>query len=169
MEYTTEDIQIKEIESPIGVLQICALPDLVTEIHFPGLEKSASNLKRMSENDLEYDIFEEVILYLDSYFKGSEARWAQKDYFYGTSFQKSVWAVTSKIPFGSVLAYGEIAEIIDNPKATRAVGSAMGANPIPILVPCHRVIRGDGSIGGFGGGLEIKRWLLQHEGITLKH
>lgn len=82
----------------------------------------------------------------------------------GTDFQKSVWAELSRIPCGVTRSYGEIAKRIGKPKSMRAVGLANGSNPISIIVPCHRVIGADGSLTGFGGGLEMKRRLLAMEG-----
>lgn len=81
----------------------------------------------------------------------------------GTSFQRSVWNQLRKIPKGSAISYGKLAEQIARPKAVRAVGLANGSNPIGIVVPCHRVIGSDGSLTGYGGGLERKQWLLEHE------
>lgn len=84
----------------------------------------------------------------------------------GTEFQKSVWAVMRKIAMGKTKSYGEVAEAIGKPKAVRAVGGACGANPIPVLVPCHRVLAAGCRIGGFSGGVEWKRELLQREGVV---
>ena len=81
----------------------------------------------------------------------------------GTPFQRSVWSELRKIPCGSAVSYGKLAERIARPKAVRAVGLANGANPIGIVVPCHRVIGSNGSLTGYGGGLERKQWLLDHE------
>jgi methylated-DNA-[protein]-cysteine S-methyltransferase len=81
----------------------------------------------------------------------------------GTQFQKGVWAALTKIPYGKTATYGEIALQLGNPAAVRAVGRANGANPIPIVIPCHRVIGSDGSLTGFGGGLGLKRSLLELE------
>jgi methylated-DNA-[protein]-cysteine S-methyltransferase len=82
----------------------------------------------------------------------------------GTDFQKQVWQALTSIPFGATTSYGELAGRIGRPKASRAVGAANGANPIPIVVPCHRVIGANGSLTGFGGGLDVKRTLLEIEG-----
>ncbi len=82
----------------------------------------------------------------------------------GTPFQRDVWAALREIPVGKTLSYGALAAKIGRPKAVRAVGLANGANPIGIVVPCHRVIGADSSLTGYGGGLERKRWLLDHEG-----
>jgi len=81
----------------------------------------------------------------------------------GTAFQQNVWRRLCEIPYGETVSYGELARRIGNPKASRAVGLANGANPIPIIIPCHRVIGSDGSLTGFGGGLDSKRWLLDLE------
>lgn len=85
----------------------------------------------------------------------------------GTDFQRQVWAALRRIPVGRAISYGKLAATIGRPSAVRAVGTANGANPIPVVVPCHRVIGADGSLTGFGGGLDRKRWLLAHEGIQL--
>lgn len=82
----------------------------------------------------------------------------------GTAFQKRVWAELRKIRPGETKSYGEIARALGDPQAVRAVGAANGRNPISIIVPCHRVIRSDGSLCGYAGGLDKKRWLLEHEG-----
>jgi O-6-methylguanine DNA methyltransferase len=86
----------------------------------------------------------------------------------GTPFQQSVWRALEKIPFGQTRSYGEIASAIGNAKGVRAVGGACGANPIPVLVPCHRVLAANGKLGGFAGGLAWKRTLLEREGAPFR-
>ena len=86
----------------------------------------------------------------------------------GTEFQKCVWNALRRISTGQTKSYGEVAQAIGKPKAVRAVGGACGANPVPVLVPCHRVLAAQGKIGGFGGGLDWKRRLLAREGICLQ-
>jgi len=86
----------------------------------------------------------------------------------GPAFHRKVWAALRRIPAGETRSYGDVAKEIGEPQAARAVGVANGANPIPIVVPCHRVIGADGSLTGFGGGLPRKRWLLRHEGAPFK-
>lgn len=81
----------------------------------------------------------------------------------GTEFQQSIWSLLRQIPCGTTISYGELARRLGNPKAVRAVGLANGANPVCIVVPCHRVIGANGSLTGYGGGIERKRWLLLHE------
>ena len=87
----------------------------------------------------------------------------------GTEFQKEVWQALARIPYGQTSTYGEIARSINRPKASRAVGGACGANPIALVIPCHRVVGGSGSLTGFGGGLDWKRWLLNLEGVQEIH
>jgi methylated-DNA-[protein]-cysteine S-methyltransferase len=81
----------------------------------------------------------------------------------GTAFQKEVWTALREIPAGTTISYGQLAEKVNRPGASRAVGAANGANPIPIVVPCHRVIGANGTLTGYGGGLSHKQWLLDHE------
>lgn len=81
----------------------------------------------------------------------------------GTAFQRRVWQELRAIPYATTISYGELARRIGNTSASRAVGAANGRNPLPIIVPCHRVIGNDGSLTGFGGGIDTKRWLLEHE------
>ncbi|MGB7046402.1 MAG: methylated-DNA--[protein]-cysteine S-methyltransferase [Methylocella sp.] len=106
-----------------------------------------------------------VFRYFDGDFHAlDEVRWATA----GTPFQRGVWAALTTIPAGETLSYGGLAERIGKPKAVRAVGLATGANPLAIIVPCHRVIGADGSLTGYGGGLPRKQWLLDHEGARLE-
>jgi len=86
----------------------------------------------------------------------------------GTAFQRKVWQALQDIPYGQTESYGALAKRIDAPKASRAVGMANGHNPISIIVPCHRVIGANGNLTGYGGGIERKRWLLEHEGYLKK-
>jgi methylated-DNA-[protein]-cysteine S-methyltransferase len=101
---------------------------------------------------------------LDSYFRGTLARFRQQVRFLdGTEFERSVWDALKGIPFGETRTYKWIAEKIGNPSAVRAVGRALSKNPVPVVIPCHRVIEADGSIGGYSSGVEIKRRLLDLE------
>lgn len=84
----------------------------------------------------------------------------------GTDFQLKVWQALIQIPYGETRSYGDIAEMVGKPEASRAVGAANGQNPLPIVIPCHRVIGSDGGLTGFGGGLECKKFLLSHEQIN---
>jgi methylated-DNA-[protein]-cysteine S-methyltransferase len=102
---------------------------------------------------------------IHAYFAGNlEALEALPVAFGGTAFQQTVWQALQTIPAGKTLSYGQLAAQIDNPKGMRAVGLANGANPIALIVPCHRVIGANGTLTGYGGGMERKHWLLRHEG-----
>lgn len=101
---------------------------------------------------------------LGEYFAGARRRFDLPLRLHGTVFQTRVWQALIEIPYGTTWSYGQLAKRLGNSNASRAVGLANGSNPISILVPCHRVIGADGSLTGYGGGLERKRWLLEHEG-----
>jgi methylated-DNA-[protein]-cysteine S-methyltransferase len=100
---------------------------------------------------------------LREYFAGKRAQFDLLLAPEGTAFQRDVWRQLQEIPYGETISYGELARRVGNPKASRAVGSANGANPLPIVIPCHRVIAGDGTLGGFGGGLPTKQTLIALE------
>ena len=105
---------------------------------------------------------------LQAYASGKPVRFAcQLDLSSGTPFQQKIWRALGTIPRGETRSYAWVARKIGNPRAVRAVGAACGANPVPIVVPCHRVIASGGSLGGFGGGLALKRRLLALEGVKL--
>ena len=112
--------------------------------------------------------FVEVVRQLQSYFAGERKNFDLALILEGTDFQKRVWTALRKIPYGETISYKELAEMIGSPRAVRAVGAANGANPIPIIIPCHRVIGNDGSLTGFGGGLPLKKQLLELESRQLK-
>jgi methylated-DNA-[protein]-cysteine S-methyltransferase len=104
---------------------------------------------------------------MDRYFKGEVgALDAIPVELNGTPFQRSVWHALRRIPGGTTISYAELAKRIGEPTAVRAVGTANGANPVAVIVPCHRVIGSDGRLTGYGGGLDRKQWLLQHEGVV---
>jgi len=110
--------------------------------------------------------FDAVREQLDAYFAGELERFDVPLAVHGTSFQKRVWEQLTRIPFGETISYSELARRMGDPKLVRAVGVANGRNPISIVIPCHRVIGADGSLVGYGGGLERKKWLLEHEEVT---
>lgn len=107
--------------------------------------------------------FRAAIAQLDEYFAGGRRRFDLPLAPRGTDFQRRVWRALSDIPYGKTISYGELARRIGKPSASRAVGLANGANPLPIVVPCHRVIGSDGSLTGYGGGIDRKRFLLDLE------
>jgi methylated-DNA-[protein]-cysteine S-methyltransferase len=104
---------------------------------------------------------------LREYFAGRRRTFTVKLDLEGTEFQRKAWQAMRKIPFGETISYGEQARKVGKPKAYRAVGSANGKNPIPIIVPCHRVLASDGSLGGYSLGLSMKRRLLALEGVSV--
>ena len=107
--------------------------------------------------------FDDVRTQLGEYFAGTRTSFDLPLHLLGSAFQRRVWAALLEIPCGETTSYGELARVIGVPGAARAVGLANGQNPVPIIVPCHRVIGANGSLTGYGGGLDAKRWLLTHE------
>jgi len=105
---------------------------------------------------------------LDLYFSGKPVKWEMPlDISSGTDFQQLVWSTLRRIPYGQTITYGQLAERVGKASASRAVGTANGANPIPIIIPCHRVVAAGGKLGGYSGGLDIKQALLRLEGVLL--
>lgn len=113
------------------------------------------------------DFFEVVITQLNEYFAGFRKEFSIKLNPNGTYYQKKVWHLLQKIPYGKVYSYKDIAELSGNPKASRAVGMANSKNPIPLIIPCHRVIGSNNKLTGFAYGVEMKAELLKLEGVTL--
>ncbi len=108
--------------------------------------------------------FQPIIEKYVAYFQGYEVQFTENLDLKGrTPFERAVWKVTQEIPYGKTKSYAEIARLIDKPAAARAVGQALGRNPLAIVIPCHRVLASDGTLGGYGGGLELKRYLLDLE------
>jgi len=105
----------------------------------------------------------DVAAQLHAYFRGERETFDLPLAPHGTEFQQLVWSALQRIPYGETRSYADIAREIGRPTAVRAVGAANGANPIPIVIPCHRVVGSNGSLTGFGGGIETKRWFLAHE------
>ena len=112
-------------------------------------------------------LFQDLMERLRAYFSGHKVTFPDKlDLYEATAFQREVWEITRLIPYGETRSYTWVAEQIKKPKAVRAVGQALGRNPLPVIVPCHRVIASNGALGGFSGGLEMKRHLLSLEAST---
>nr|WP_320144250.1 methylated-DNA--[protein]-cysteine S-methyltransferase [uncultured Cohaesibacter sp.] len=159
-----DEIQFCYHESPIGPLLLSGIEDCLYALSFPvdGEGLPADSMWR--ENPAS---FANARRELDAYFEKKLERFTISYLLRGSQFQLSVWRALSSIPYGSFVSYGEIAKRVGKPKGAQAVGMANHANPLPIIIPCHRVIGADGSMVGFGGGIDLKRWLLTHEGITL--
>ena len=146
-------------ESPVGNLLLNG-NELLEGLHFPIGKTRIEPEKDWIYNE---DLFLEAMDQLGAYFKGERTRFDLKLNIQGTDFQKMVWKELVKIPYGETISYGQLAKRIGNPKASRAVGMANGKNPISIIIPCHRIIGKNGSLTGFGGGLEVKKNLLEFE------
>jgi len=149
-----------EIDSPVGRLLLAAHAGQLKRVHF-----QAGPHRRQPEPEWVADPrpFTKLIAQLEEYFAGRRRTFELALAPEGTAFQLTVWRALTKIPYGETVSYGELARRIGKPDASRAVGLANGANPLPIVVPCHRVIGADGSLTGFGGGLAIKSKLLALE------
>lgn len=149
-----------EMSSPVGPLLLAGDGSRIKVIHF-----RAGRHPRDPESGWIADRapFAVAIDQLEDYFAGHRTSFDLPLAPVGTPFQRTVWQALTEIPYGKTISYGELARRIGNPQASRAVGLANGANPLPIVVPCHRIIGADGSLTGFGGGLDIKRQLLALE------
>jgi methylated-DNA-[protein]-cysteine S-methyltransferase len=160
-------IVLSRYESPIGPLVLAAQGDVLLALEFP--DRSKRLRERLQELNPGVEVGEgtvskKILSALEAYFQGDvraidrvEVRTE------GTPFQREVWAALRRIPAGQTWSYKELAREVGRPKAMRAVGAANGANPVALVVPCHRVIATGGKLGGYGGGLDRKEWLLRHE------
>lgn len=152
-----------EIDSPIGPLLLAGHADALTRVHF---QAGPHVLAPPPHWVRDADRFAHPISQLGEYFAGTRRTFRLRLAPSGTAFQLGVWRALREIPYGQTLAYGELARRLGHVNGARAVGVAIGANPLPIIVPCQRVIGADGSLTGFGGGLYIKRALLALEGAA---
>jgi len=143
-------------DSPLGWVKIQASSDAVTSI--------VLCKERKDEICGKSPILEECVRQLDEYFKGSRTKFELPINQQGTAFQQSVWKVLADIPHGVTVSYGDVAKKLGAPKSSRAVGAASGKNKVWVVIPCHRVIGSNGSLTGYAGGLDCKKWLLEHEG-----
>jgi methylated-DNA-[protein]-cysteine S-methyltransferase len=142
-------------------------PELCLEIRIEeetitGISFCEEPLNEVVEGSFEH----EIVRQLDAWFAGDSQEFDLAFFATGTAFQLQVWEETMRIPYGQTLSYRDIAEQIGNPNAVRAVGAALRANPVPILIPCHRVIGSDGKLSGYAGSIPVKRFLL---GLEHKH
>jgi methylated-DNA-[protein]-cysteine S-methyltransferase len=149
-----------EFESPVGLIRVYEVKGKITSLEM--------NVKKSKTPGEITPLLKQAKTQLTEYFAGSRTKFDLPVYLgNGTEFQKSVWKQIAKIAFGKTISYGDIAKQIGNPKAVRAVGGAVGSNPIPLIIPCHRVMGSSGKITGYSGGKGIptKKWLLNQEGI----
>ncbi len=148
------------LDSPIGELLLTGDGQFIDGIW---MQSHKSEWKRTRAWQRDDAAFAALRAQLTGYFAGERLDFDLPLLAEGTGFQRKVWNALCEIPYGETISYGELARRIGQPSAARAVGLANGSNPLPIVVPCHRVIGADGSLSVFGGGIERKRWLLAHE------
>jgi methylated-DNA-[protein]-cysteine S-methyltransferase len=150
-----------DVESPIGWLRLTAENDRLVGVWFERGRHAGMKVSQL--NQRQSRVLERTQHQLEEYFSGTREAFDLPLDPHGTDFQRKVWEKLTHIPYGETTSYGAIARELGDPGASRAVGLANGSNPIPIIIPCHRVIGADGSLTGFGGGLPIKQMLLQLE------
>ena len=143
------------VDSPIGPLRLVATDEALVAIDFDALPEPTSP---------PHPILDQAERELAEYFRGARRTFTVKLAPVGTAFQQRVWDELLRVPYGTVESYGAVARAIGSPAAVRAVGAANGRNPIPIIVPCHRIVGSNGDLTGYGGGMAKKQWLLGHEG-----
>lgn len=148
---------LARFRSPVGTLTVEASEAGVCAVRFGGGERARPPIGALAHGHVEA-----ALRALTDYFAGRRPELPALD-LRGSPFQRRVWGELLRIPYGEVRTYGEIAARLGRPGAARAVGAANGRNPVAILVPCHRVVQHGGRLGGYGGGVEVKRWLLAHE------
>ena len=163
------DVAYARYEAPVGELLLAATPRGLVRVSFD-VEDPETTLARLA-SDLSPRILErparldEARRELDEYFAGRRRKFdLDLDWRLAGGFRRRVLRATARIPFGATATYGNVAAAAGSPRAHRAAGTALGANPLPIVVPCHRVLRAGGRLGGYGGGLEMKETLLRLEG-----
>ncbi len=164
-------IVTREIDSPVGPLLAGACARGVCLLEFGSPERQSRALRDLDSlldstegaSDDPQMYLERLVAELDAFFAGTLAEFGVRLCDPGTEFQRSVWARMRAIPCGQTLSYGQLADEIGSPGGARAVGAASGHNRIAILIPCHRVVESTGALRGYGGGLDTKRWLLDHE------
>lgn len=153
------------MESPLGLLYIAATEKGLSSVSWS--EPVDGEKYGLSDSDAVAEILHRAAGELKDYFAGNLTRFTVPLDLVGTEFQKSVWASLLSIPYGETVSYRDIAVKLGNPRAIRAVGTANGRNPVPIIVPCHRVINANGQLGGYSGGLDKKTLMLQLEKCLL--
>ncbi|MCB9701132.1 MAG: methylated-DNA--[protein]-cysteine S-methyltransferase [Myxococcales bacterium] len=150
------------LQSPLGPIRCDADERAVVGVYLP----DARGVPAPGEPAPARPLLAQALAELADYFAGRRRAFTFPCAAAGTPFEREVWAALAAIPFGARRSYGELARALGRPGAARAVGSANGRNPLAIVVPCHRVIGGDGALRGYAGGLWAKRWLLDFEGVS---
>jgi len=153
-------------DSPVGMLTLVADDRHLTAIRF-ARRNGNPDIETGWQRDDDLPVLAKTRAQLGEYFAGRRTHFDVPLKPHGTAFQQAVWQALMKVAFSKTSTYGALASAVGKPAAARAVGAAMGANPIPIIVPCHRIVGKDGSLTGFGGGIDRKTKLLQLEGALL--
>lgn len=157
------------LDSPLGPILAIADEEKLYLLEFEksrGLEREIERLRHLTSSTIVQGItapISSIESELKAYFEGSLKTFKTPIHILGSPFQKKVWQALMEIPYGQTRSYGEQAKAIKKPTACRAVAGANGANQLAIIIPCHRIIQTNGSLGGYGGGIERKQWLLDHE------
>jgi methylated-DNA-[protein]-cysteine S-methyltransferase len=154
-------------QTPVGELTLVASDQGLRAILWPKLSPTRAGIQPRPRRNPEHPILRRTAAQLDEYFAGTRTAFDVPLDLQGTRFQLAAWRSLADIPFGATTSYGRQAAALGIPTAARALGAANGANPVCIVLPCHRVIGADGSLTGFGGGLPTKQWLLDHEARVL--
>ena len=163
-------VAVARFPSPLGLLTLTASDTALTGVHFPHSPRvpPLHVVERGPRaEDLSSAVLDRARQQLDEYFAGARTAFDLPLDPTGSAFERRVWDALRAIPYGTTVSYGELARRLGDVRTTRAVGAANGKNPIPIIVPCHRVVGSRGELTGYGGGLDRKRWLLEHEGTLL--
>ncbi|MGW1023762.1 methylated-DNA--[protein]-cysteine S-methyltransferase [Streptomyces sp. NPDC002577] len=150
------------MDSPYGPLTLVLTDGVLSGLYMTG-QRHRPPEESFGDRDDTASAFAEIATQLKAYFAGELKEFTLPLDLHGTPFQRTVWEQLREIPYGETRSYGELAQALGNPKASRAVGLANGRNPVGIIVPCHRVVGADGSLTGYGGGLERKQLLLDFE------
>lgn len=157
------NLQTITMNSPVGQLRLVADDDSLVAILWPEEREGRVRFAAEPAPVTTHPMLDEAIVQLDEYFSGDRKVFDLPLDPRGTEFQRSVWWSLASIAFGETSTYGKQAANIGRPTAVRAVGSANGRNPLSIVLPCHRIVGADGKLTGFAGGIDTKRWLLDHE------
>jgi len=168
---TEETLSCTTMDSPMGVLTLVASETGLRAVLWPSDDPARVPLGMVIEtaDTTEHPVLTAAVDQLGEYFAGDRQNFDLPLDPVGTDFQQSAWMALRAIPYGETVSYGEQAAAIGDKRKARAVGAANGRNPISIVVPCHRVVGSNGSLTGFAGGLDSKRWLLEHESKTAGH
>jgi methylated-DNA-[protein]-cysteine S-methyltransferase len=166
----------RRLQTPVGELLLTASDTALTGVYFPTSRRGPPPTHRADWTEdagqgptgPTGEMLARAALQLNEYFAGQRTTFDLPLEAMGSVFEHRVWKALRSIPYGTTTSYGDLAKRLGDPSATRAVGSANGKNPIPIIIPCHRVVGANGDLTGFGGGLDRKRWLLEHEGVLMQ-